>query len=75
MADFDAVEYFSEHRDRYVISLVAAAGATLLFLRRAGKAKGFFRKSWNLLLAIVQVGAVVGLLRVRPHGQSLLSGD
>jgi hypothetical protein len=68
MGDFDLGEYFEEHPERWMSALAAAGIAALIFARKAAKAKGFFRKAWNLSLLLVQIGAVAGLIKAKQQG-------
>jgi len=65
MADIDVAEYFEEHPERWAGAVGAAGLAALMFLRRTVRARGFFGRTWNLLMLAVQIGIVVGLVRAR----------
>ena len=65
MGDYDPVEYFKEHPERWAIAVGSAGLAALLFARKTIKAHGLIRKVWNLGLLAIQVGVIVGLVKVR----------
>jgi hypothetical protein len=68
MGDFDAVEYFEEHPERWMSAIAAAGLAALIFARKTAKAEGFFRKVWNLSLLLVQLAVVAGLVKAKQQG-------
>jgi hypothetical protein len=65
MASTDLTEYFEEHPERWASAVGAAGLASLVFLVRMARAKGFFGRLWNLVMVVVQIGIVVGLVRAR----------
>ena len=68
MGDFDAVEYFDEHPERWMSALAAAGLAALIFARKMAKSEGFFRKVWNLSMLLVQLAVVAGLVKAKQQG-------
>lgn len=65
MGDFDPAEYFEEHPERWMSAIAAAGIAALIFARKTAKAKGFFRKAWNLGLLAAQLGVIAGLVKAK----------
>jgi ABC-type methionine transport system permease subunit len=65
MDDFDVSEYFREHPERWAGAVGAAGLGALASLMGVMKAKGFLKRTWSLLMVVVQVAVVVGLVRAR----------
>ena len=62
---FDVAEYFREHPERWAGAVGAAAlGAFASFLGLM-RSRGFLKRTWKLLMVVVQVAVVVGLVRAR----------